>query len=255
MLKRVAIAAAVLNVLVQGAAAQSSGTISGVVRDSTDRPVAGADVVLVPARRLARTDSAGRFEFQSVGEGQYVLRARRLGFLPTEWSVKLSNAGHVDVQIVLGPVVAMLDTMFVAGDGTCSRDHYEGFVCRRARAKGTFLDFTDIDTTQADFSAELLRDIGGFQVDVQSTKNGPTRVASSRHCTIVLMNGFPVPWSEIPEAPYMISGIEIYKSPAEIPKEFARYTWGKERCWLVAYWTYDFRYKPIRQVAPGKPPA
>jgi hypothetical protein len=24
--------------------------------------------------------------------------------------------------------------------------------------------------------------------------------------------------------------------------------WGKERCWLVAYWTYDFMMKPIRKL-------
>jgi len=128
-----------------------------------------------------------------------------------------------------------------------------GVLCRRAKAKGTFLDFTDIDTMQVDYSAELLRDVGGFLVDVEPTRNGPTRVSSSRHCTIVLMNGIPASWSSIPEAPYMITGIEVYKSKAEIPKEFGRYTWGKESCWLVAYWTYDFKYKPARMVAPGKP--
>ena len=53
----------------------------------------------------------------------------------------------------------------------------------------------------------------------------------------------------------MITGIEVYKTKAEIPKEFARYTWGKEDCWLVAYWTYDFRNKPIRKSRCRKPHA
>lgn len=253
MLKRALVATAIPALLAGAAAAQSGGAITGAVRDSTGRPMAETDVVLVPAGRRARTDSLGRFEFRSLDDGQYVLRARRLGYLPTEWSVKLSQAGHVDVQLVLGRRVAMLDTVYVANDAPCARDQYEGFVCRRARAKGIFVDFTDIDTMQVDYSAELLRDLGGFSVDVRPTRNGPTRVASSRHCTIVLMNGIPATWSSIPEAPYMIIGIEVYTSPPEIPKEFARYTWGNERCWLVAYWTYDFRYKPIRGVAPGKP--
>ena len=251
MLKRIASAAIVLcgPLFSDTAVAQTGGAISGVVRDSADRLVPGADVVLIPARRGARTDSLGRFDFRSLDDGQYVLRARRVGYLPTEWSVKLSNAGHVNVTLILGPRVAMLDTMYAVTDGPCARDTYEGFVCRRAKARGAFLDFTDIDTMQVDYSAELLRDIGGFTFEVQPTKNGPTRVASSRHCTIVLMNGLPATWASIPEAPYMITGIEVYKTKAEIPKEFARYTWGKENCWLVAYWTYDFRYKPVRKVA------
>jgi len=41
----------------------------------------------------------------------------------------------------------------------------------------------------------------------------------------------------------MIVAIEIYKSPKDIPKEFVRFTWGKERCWLVAWWTYDAAYR------------
>ena len=70
-----------------------------------------------------------------------------------------------------------------------------------------------------------------------------TRVASSRACTIVLLNGYPAGWASIPDVPYMIVGIEIYKSPKDIPKEFNRFTWGKEHCWLVAYWSYDAAYR------------
>ena len=92
---------------------------------------------------------------------------------------------------------------------------------------------------QVDYSAELLRDVPGFTFDVQPTKNGPTRVGSSRHCTIVLMNAIPTPWSHIAEAPYMITGIEVYKTKAEIPKEFARYTWGEGR--LLARRVLDVR--------------
>src|SRR5215467_2074155 len=206
MLKHAAMAIVIAGatLLSEAALAQSGGAISGVVRDSADRLVPEADVVLIPAKRRARTDSLGRFEFRALDDGQYVVRARRVGFLPTEWSVKLSNAGHVNVTLVLGPRVAMLDTMYAVTDGPCARDKYEGFVCRRTKAKGTFLDFTDIDTMQVDYSAELLRDLGGFTVEVQPTKNGPTRVTSSRHCTIVLLNGIPATWASIPEAPYMI---------------------------------------------------
>lgn len=239
--------------LVARVAVAQTAAVSGVVRDSANHPVAGADVVLSPARRLVRTDSLGRFAFSSLDAGQYVVRARRLGYIPAEWSVKLSGGGHVEVQLTLGPRIPMLDTVFVADGRPCARDSYDGFLCRQAKGKGTFIDYVDIDTMDINYSAEILRDVGGFTVDVRPTRTGLTRVPSSRHCTIVVKDGVLVPnWSAIPEAPYMITGVEVYKSRQEIPKEFARYTWGKESCWLVAYWTYDFTYKPVRRAAPQR---
>jgi hypothetical protein len=34
--------------------------------------------------------------------------------------------------------------------------------------------------------------------------------------------------------------VEVYKMPADVPREFRRHTWGKEQCSLIAYWTVDF---------------
>jgi carboxypeptidase family protein len=247
------ISLAILVLAAQTSIAQSTGAIGGVVRDSANQPVAAADVVLIPAKRHARTDSLGRFEFLALEDGEYVVRARRIGYGPAEWSVKLAKGGRVNVTLDLGPRIAMLDTVVVAGSRLCPRDTYEGFMCRRAGAKGTFIDYIDIDTMEVYYSADLLRDVEGFHTLVQPTRTGLTRTVSTKRCTVVLMNGVPARWSDIPEAPYMVTGIEVYKKRDEIPKEFARYTWGKEDCWLVAYWTYDFTYKPVRRVSPGKP--
>ena len=245
---------AVLALVARAALAQGGGAIGGVVRDSTNRPIPAADVALMPLNRHARTDSLGRFEFRSLDDGAYVVRARRVGYGPTEWSVQLAKAGRVDVQLVLGSRIAILDTVYVADGRPCARDTYEGFMCRRATAKGQFIDYSDIDTMEVYYSADLLRDVGGFNTIVQSSRSGATRAVSSRRCTIVLMNGVPASWSDLPEAPYMITGIEVYKTRDDVPKEFARYTWGRESCWLVAYWTYDFTFKSAgRRLAPGKP--
>jgi hypothetical protein len=235
--------ACVLVFLARGVVAQGSASIRGVVRDSTQRPMPNADVFIVPGNRRARTDSTGRFAFDSLGGGQYIVRARRVGYGPVEWSVDLSKSGHADVQLLLGPRITILDTVFSTDARLCEPKKYEGFLCRRATATGTFIDYTDIDTMQVDYSADLLRDVGGFTSDLRPTRNGVTRVASSRACTIVLLNGYPAAWSSIPDVPYMIIGIEIYKSPKDIPKEFIRFTWGKERCWLVAFWSYDAGYR------------
>ena len=239
------VALAALAFAARGASGQGSASIRGVVRDSASRPMPNADVIVAPGNKHARTDSTGRFAFESLGAGQYIVRARRVGYGPTEWTVDLSKSGHADVQLILGSRIAVLDTVFAIDGRPCEAQKYEGFVCRRATTTGMFIDYADIDTMQVDYSADLLRDVGGFTTIVKPTRNGPTRVASSRTCTIVLMNGIPTSWSSIPEEPYNIIGIEIYKSPKDVPKEYARFTWGKENCWLVAYWTYDIMYRPL----------
>ena len=243
---------AAIAVVSSRANAQGSASIRGVVRDSASRPMPNADVIVAPGNKHARTDSTGRFAFESLGAGQYIVRARRVGYGPTEWSVDLSKSGHADVQLVLGARIAILDTVFAIDGRPCEAQKYKGFVCRRATTPGMFIDYTDIDTMEVYYSADLLRDAGGFTTVVQPTRNGATRIASAKACTIVLMNGIPTSWSSIPEEPYKIIGIEIYKSPKDIPKEYARFTWGKERCWLVAYWTYDFMYRPL--TIPGRKP-
>ena len=253
MMKKSATVLALLVTTLFAHAAGAQASIRGVVRDSANRPMPNADVIVVPANRRARTDSTGRFSFDSLGGGQYIVRARRVGYGPTEWTVELSKSGHADIQLVLGSRLAMLDTVFVSEGHDCDPRKYEGFMCRRASAKGTFIDFTDIDTMQVYYTADLLRDVGGFTSVVRPTRNGPTRIASGKACTIVLVNGVSTVWSEVPEQTYMIIGIEIYKNPKEIPKEYSRYTWGRENCWLVAYWTYDPKYRPMTVPRLGRP--
>lgn len=248
MLKTLACAAATLVIAAESLSGQSA-SIRGVVRDSLDRPMANADLLVIPSGRRARTDSTGRFAFLALEGRGYTVRARRVGYLPTEWSVDLSKGGHADVQITLATRVAVLDTIRVLADRRCHPQRYEGFLCRQASTRGVFLDYTDIDTMQVFYTADLLRDIGGFETVVVSSKNGATRAASSKWCTISLLNGVPAAVGEIPTEPYMISAIEIYKNPRDIPKEYRRYTWGRERCQLVVYWSYDFEMREIKKLA------
>lgn len=259
MLARTAIAATLILLCAEPVRSQQPAAhitgIAGVVRDSMSQPMPNVDIVVIPAGRRARTDSAGRFDVAPLEPGRYEVRARHLGYVPAEWDVDLSQSGHAEIQLVLVARIASLDTVYVNGTRPCPRATYEGFLCRRATAKGTFIDYPEIDAQDADYSADLLRDVPGFGVAVGRGRTGATRIPSSRACTIVLLNGVASSWAEVPESPWMISAIEIYQSPNDIPKEFSRYTWGKEHCWLVAYWTYDVTMKSIRRTAPPTPQA
>src|SRR5689334_16926080 len=109
------------------AAAQATATISGTVRDSANRPLDNTDVVAIPARAHARTDSTGRFVFTGLENRKYTVRARRVGYVPVEWTVDLSKGGRADVQIVFTARLPLLDTVRVLADRNCSPRNYEGF--------------------------------------------------------------------------------------------------------------------------------
>lgn len=226
--------------------AQSRATITGIVRDSAARPMANADVVVIPGARRARTDSTGRFTMAGLDAGKYTVRARHMGFIPTEWTVDLSRSGHAEVALVLGTTLPPLDTVFVTAGRSCP-PKLEGFGCRRAAGKGVFFDYTDIDDARVIYTADLFRFVDGFGVDVYSTGTGPKRVPGGKRCINTLLNGTPAGPSSVPEDPFDIMAIEIYQSPKDIPKEFSRYTWGKEQCSLIAYWTVDFSV-PFRRL-------
>src|SRR5437868_12376906 len=82
-------------------AQQAGARVIGIVRDSANHPMSGVDVVAIPGARRARTDSAGRFDVGPLEPGRYQVRARRLGYIPAEWSIDLSKSGRAEIQLVL----------------------------------------------------------------------------------------------------------------------------------------------------------
>jgi hypothetical protein len=240
MMKRLCLMLAVVLLSARPSSAQSGARIGGVVRDSAAQPVSNADVLVIPSERRVRTDSAGRFEVTGLDAGKYTVRARRFGYLPSEWSVDLSHGGRADVQLVLGAKLAQLEPVVVSADRTCSPTKFDGFMCRRGSTKGVFLDYTDIDDRNVYYTGDLFGGMDGFGVSVQPTRNGPVRVPIGRRCINTLINGQPAGSMSVPQDPYNIMAIEIYKLPADVPKEFKRHTWGKESCSVNAYWTVDF---------------
>jgi outer membrane receptor for ferrienterochelin and colicins len=63
-------------------AGQGSGTVYGVVRDTTGSPIGGVVVRLLGIGTTTRTDSAGRYHIAGAPAGEVTLRAVRIGFYP-----------------------------------------------------------------------------------------------------------------------------------------------------------------------------
>jgi hypothetical protein len=237
--------------------AQQGGTITGVVRDSAARPIADATVTLKPSNRTAQTDSAGRFKFENVGADSYSARARKLGYRPENWDVKLAKDGHADLKFELAIVPQFLDTVRVNADGSCPATRsFESFLCRRQRPGGVYLDYDEIDEKGIVNVAELFKDIRGFHVIPHFTPAGMAYTLRSVRgdCIRSIVDGREVTTlgaAMIPRLTMELIALEVYARPDSAPKELQRYTRpepgaGSGRCSLVVYWTNRSPYGPNR---------
>jgi hypothetical protein len=86
--------------------AAAYGTVSGIVRDDSDRPVASAKVVLESATHAIterQTDSTGRFAFPNVAIGQYLLTISQRDFDSLSQPVTVEAGYFPFANIVLKP--------------------------------------------------------------------------------------------------------------------------------------------------------
>lgn len=95
-----------LLLLVLTAAGLHAGVIRGtVVENQTGKPLSRATVVLQPIDGTrgnplsVRTTTYGGFEFASLADGAYVVKASRRGFLPTEYGQRQWNSAGLPVVL------------------------------------------------------------------------------------------------------------------------------------------------------------
>src|SRR5262245_57769843 len=196
------------------------GSISGLVRDSLSVPVGGADIGLRPGGQRTRTDSAGRFAFIGVDPGSYTVVARKVGFIPETWDVKLTKASRMDITIVLGRRLPMLDTVVTRASRECSRVSYEGFLCRQGSRGGIFLDDQAITDQNVIYVGELFRSMDAFHVDFHLEPDGVVYSLRSwrpRGCIKTLVNGRP--YGIPPRYTSSLIALEVYPRGEDVPKE------------------------------------
>lgn len=105
-------------------------TVSGSVHDSVGRPLEGAVIVLNPmdAMRAARTDAAGRFQFDRVNPGRYALRTTRIGSLPDERTIVVPEEG---LQVSINAGAHTVSARHADGRSASHRDFRHHRVSRR----------------------------------------------------------------------------------------------------------------------------
>src|ERR1700677_968563 len=97
--------------------AAAYGTVSGIVRDNNDRPVAGAKVVLESATHALierQTDSTGRFDFPNVAIGQYMLTISQRDFASLSQPVTVQAGYFPFASLVLKPTSDLTEVTVTA---------------------------------------------------------------------------------------------------------------------------------------------
>ena len=236
---------------------RAQGTISGVVLDAAGHPIRDADVMILGDKARGRTDSTGRFTISNVDKGFYHVRARRIGFLPSEVTTDLSKNGKVELTFELKVRPAILDSVrVVAEGGRCPQRSFVGYYCRKRSANGVFLSDDDLADRGAIELGDIFRDVDGFRIDIVPTPWGakPRPLATrGARCLNALVNGIPAARTNLlPQYAINVIAVEIYARPNDVPSEFQRFVSlasarqssspvGRDsenaRCSLVVYWT------------------
>ena len=109
------------------AIAQTSGSISGIVKDQQGANLSGAKVALIPSQQAAvqqtKTDVSGLFGFQNVSAGSYEIRIEHSGFTSLRLPVTVSGGALTDITAVL-EVAAIRDVVTVTAETGQAQDKH-----------------------------------------------------------------------------------------------------------------------------------
>jgi hypothetical protein len=215
-----------------------TGAIGGQVIDQQTRlPVLGATVNLIGTRLQTATDTAGRFNQNSLGAGTYIIEVRAIGYGVTSWMLRLSEGEIVDYVFEVTPIDIQLDPIVVEGQPGYFQRRMQEFEERRQAGRGIFITHEQIEASGAATMADVLRGLPGVRLNCRS---GICNVQMTRSAHGVcnadwVVDGAPASMSGTPHLPVVgIVAVEIYRNPSEVPAEFLK---SDSQCGVIAIWT------------------
>jgi len=103
----------------QALLAQQTGTIRGVVTDSsTGRPVTSTIVTVQGTPRGTVTNDAGGYQIAGVPVGAASLRVQRIGYAAATRTVTVAAGASVTADFVLRPIATVVTTVVATGYGS-----------------------------------------------------------------------------------------------------------------------------------------
>jgi hypothetical protein len=133
---------------------------TGVVTDSAQQPVAGAQVALPGLAKAATTDARGAFRISDLPSGEHAVEVRHVGYSPADLRVTVSGSETVERTIRLTRVVA-LDSVIV---NAAPRAVLPDFEENRKLGLGHFFTRADLAKQEGRRMSDVLGQLGGVKV-------------------------------------------------------------------------------------------
>lgn len=219
-----------------------------VIDDQSGTAVASAHLRLANTSLQTITDADGRFAFERVPSGNYVIQVQHIGFTGHR-STLIVGADDLDAVIRVAPTAIPLQPVVVTAFSR--RLESVGFYERRKRGIGTFIDRQRIDAMNVNAASELLRQLPGVRLIPQSRtrQNQPQNATVGRrgNCRYVfIMDGsrtladFEMDFIN----GFAIEGVEVYNGISDVPVAFKAHATsvaGSSVCGVIAIWSRNSR--------------
>ncbi len=230
----------------------AQSAVTGFVRDSTGRPLPGAEVSIEALGKRALSDANGRYILAEVPAGMRLVRARRVGYVPMTSMLRFAAEGTQQANFVLERSPQQLDTLTVQEKARIMGVGVAGFDERRRKGFGVFFDSSFIaknehrrlpDLVQGASSVRVLRQPGWFS-SICPMALGNTRLGQRGDCLLeVWLDGQVVQkggydWATVFDLNRIplseIKVVEIYRGASEVPMEYSGAT---SECGAMLLWT------------------
>lgn len=236
-------------------ATATTGRLIGYVRDArTERPVVAATVAVVGGTAATETNRRGSFVLSGVPVGVHELAVRHLGYAPLSYVVSVSRGITTEVEAGMVPDPVEMEPI-VATATRPRRLEVGGFYERKYWGElvggGIFFTATDIERRGPVLISQMIADEPGIRLGNCRLRRSSCMLLNTRVASEFSPEGCPLSFyldntrvrglggrdgQTIDDLvrPHEIAGVEIYRSTASLPGEFAG---SDSQCGIVAIWT------------------
>lgn len=229
----------------QPVASKATGTIDGIVSDTSLAPIHAAFVSVLGTNIRIGTGPNGRFRITKIPAGQHLLIVKHVGHRPTSAVIDVPADDTLRLSYTLEPAPVELNTVVVSEKAPALR--MQEFEQRRRAGVGEFMNQAEIEARNTVFTTELFRKFLGIQVAPSRTsaiteyfalsarEGGNPTVGACPMQVYLDQVPLPTPFNlDLLPNPKNLAGIEVYSGSATIPPMFSGYNRG---CGVILVWT------------------
>ena len=230
-----------LLLLASSTLAAQDATVGGtVLADSSERPLAQAEVSFPLLGRSTRTDSAGNFHFSGIKPGRQRFRIRLVGYASLESWLVIGEKQNLEADFLLQPLTTKLATVNIKTDARTVTTVRAQEFAENQKGMGHYITADVFDKEQG---RNLSTIVASRVAGITAVKRGGTEeyLAATRNgCFMqIILNDLQIYSSGM--APFNINsisameviGIEIYTPPATP----AKYLGIGAGCGTIVIWT------------------